>query len=340
MSAAGAAIRGPFGFLLQTQAGQWVILGLGAASLFPEKCDELVRPIVRSLVLGLPYLPSSSSNNMVAPAAPIVIQTSGSGASGSATEKIVGQLLAYTVSAAGVWISYTILVNYLPDWAKEMLPVTRHVFEKAVGNLGKGIVQISEKVAALMNKQDLTHAELLEAREDIVGLRETLEGMEDTLDDAGEVQGRTARGVKLLVKAVATMVPGHHNVAQDLLKYAKDLDIDQREINVMTSNLNGNNTYTTPPQVSQSNVSYMGGKVIGQPAMPQTPQTTAMTRSFSSDVSNISEISEEPRLRSSFGSSPVNHEEFVTPHNKGILPSSTHSIQGKLNALLSHGKLM
>lgn len=355
--AAGAALRGPFGFLLQTQSGQWVILGLGAATLFPDKFDEIVRPVVRSLILGLPAgFPTSSlvdSGKSAAAAAPIVIQTPGS-ASSSAQERIMGQLIAYTVSAAGVWVSYSILINYLPDWAKEMLPVTRQVFDKAVSNLGRGIVAVSDKILEVMQRQEETHSELLEARTDIHGLRETLDGMEQTLDDAGEVQGKTARGVKLLVRAVATMVPGHHVVAQDLIKYAKDLDIDtsHAENNNGSVNPNSNGTYATPPHVSQSNVSYMGGKMITR-IVPRTPTTTAMTKSMSSDMSNISEISEDQnlRLQSSKGfdhghgyggnGNATPEDEFVTPFGK-VLPSvsSATNMQSKLNALLGHGKLI
>jgi len=358
--AAGAALRGPFGFLLQTQSGQWVILGLGAATLFPEKFDEIVRPVVRSLILGLPAsFPTSGlmdGNGATAAAAPIVIQTPGA-ASSSASEKIMGQLIGYTVSAAGVWVSYTILINYLPDWAKEMLPVTRHVFDKAVSNLGKGIVAVSEKIQDVIMRQDETHCELLEARTDIHGLRDSLDSMENTLDEAGEVQCRTARGVKLLVRAVATMVPGHHVVAQDLIKYAKDLDIDtstpptaDNTYNGSAVNNNSNNTYATPPHVSQSNVSYMGGKMITR-IMPRTPTTTAMTKSMSSDMSNISEISEDQNLRlpSSKGfdqgyetsGKTTPEADYSTPYGK-ILPSSenTSNLQSKLNALLGSGKLI
>lgn len=343
-----AVVRGPVGFLLQTQTGQWLVLGLGAASIFPEKCEELIRPVIRSLILGLPNVPSSRFIDKGSTSPPIVIQAGGS--SSSITERMVGQLMTYTIGAGAVWVSYSVLVNYLPDWAKEMLPVTRHIFDKAVKNLGKGIVVVSEKISQLANRQEETHHELLEARQDIVGLRDSLDGIEDTLDDAGQVQSRTARGVKLLVRAVATLVPGNHSVAQDLIKYAKDLDIDTAQVLQEQGRVN---TLMTPPQShskSSSNISYMGGKFITPQSMPRTPTTTALT-SVSSEISEISEIPVEDQnqnfvntvsgknLRVSPSSVVFDANRTITSCNR-ILPSSTISMQSKLNALLGQGRLI
>lgn len=352
MNAGVAAARGPFGFLLQTQTGQWLVLGLGAFTVFPDKCEEIVRPVLRSLILGFPNVPlgsdlskfaNGSGPNGPVQQAPIVIQTSGSASSKG--EKIFGQLIGYTVTAAGVWVSYTILINYLPDWAKEMLPVTRQVFDKAVRNLGKGIVNCSEQILALMKKQDATHDELLEARADIGNLQESLDRCEENLENAEITQNKSARGIKLLVKAVATIVPGNHNIADELNQYAQEIDIDPQErgeyINAQRRNMSNPNFFTVNPTSQDSKF----GKII-----PTRSPRTPMTRSIS-EHSQISEISVdvpkgEMKMKVMDAGDVSYMSQMYSPvpsssvSKRGVLPSSTLSMQNRIESLLNHGKIM
>jgi len=263
--------------------------------------------------------------------APIVIQTSGAG--GSASERIWGQLIGYTLTAAGVWISYTIMIHYLPDWAKEMLPVTRAVFDKAVTNLGKGIVNCSEQIMILMGKQEATHSELLEARGDINQLQDSVDRCEDSLETAEATNNKSARGIKLLVRAVATLVPGGLNIAEELNRFAIELDIDPTE----------RGEYLAQQQKNQ--FGYHSPKSDESRGIPRTP----MTRSLSDD--EISEISDAPKgPKGKIVSTPPGHSTDVsylsmyTPspmvNKKSVLPSSTMSMQKRIDVLLNHGRIM
>lgn len=360
MNAGVTAARGPFGFLLQTQSGQWLLLGLGAASLFPDKCNEIIRPLLRNILLGFPDVPSFShdlaltngrggSNNSgkspTSPMSPIVIQTSSS--TKSEGEKIVGQIVAYAISAAGVWVTYTVIVNYLPEWVKEHLPVTRQVFDKAVHNLGRGIVEVSQQILNLRKKQDQTHDELLEARSDILNIQNTVGRCEEALETAEGIQNKTQRGIKLLVRAVATMVPGNHNIAEELNKYAREIDLDPKEtMEYLASAGNPSSFSFGGPMVGQVVVSGDDGKFGRTIKAARTP----MTRSLS-DGSDISEISvegpqgkvvQQPQVMD--GSVSYMSNVFTaTPstNGRGMLSrrGSSLNLQNRIDSLLNHGRI-
>jgi len=349
MNAGVAAARGPFGFLLQTTAGQYVVLGLGAVSLFPDKCEELLRPVLRSLLLGFPNVPLANEfakkNNMgfnrtPSAQAPIVIQT---GKSESTQERIVGQLITYTVTAAGVWISYTILVNYLPDWAKEMLPVTRQVFEKAVQNLGRGILEVSEQILNVRKKQDETHDELLEARNDIMTFQGSIDRCEDALSAADALQNKTQRGIKLLVRAVATMVPGSHNIAQELNYYAREIDIDPEE----------RGEYLAIQEINKHNPSFMYGSPSNENRSSSMddinygrtikPARTPMTRSLSdgTDISEISVEGPQGKMQPQVMDSTVSYMTNMFSPSPSVMEKrgSGMSMKNRIDSLLNHGTI-
>lgn len=362
MNAGVTAARGPFGFLLQTQSGQWLLLGLGAASLFPDKCNEIIRPLLRNILLGLPDVPSLSPNMALAndnkghksPSssgmAPIVIQTSASG-NKSEGEKIVGQIVTYALSAAGVWVTYTVIVNYLPEWVKEHLPVTRQVFDKAVQNLGRGIVEVSQQILNLRKKQDETHDELLEARSDILNIQNSVGRCEEALETAEGVQNKTQRGIKLLVRAVATMVPGNHNIAEELNKYAREIDVDPTQETSMEHLTSSN--YGNPSSFPFA--SPMAGKGVLSGDDSKFGRTikaarTPMTRSLS-DGSDISEISVEgpqgkiqPSQMMDGSVSYMSHmftPSSTTATGHGMLKrrSSSMNLQNRIDSLLNHGRI-
>jgi len=350
MNAGVAAARGPFGFLLQTSAGQYVVLGLGAVSLFPEKCNELIRPVLRSLLLGFPNVPLANEfarkggmvDKSFSSQAPIVIQT---GNGSSTQDKIMGQLITYTVTAAGVWVSYSIMVNYLPDWAKEMLPVTRQVFDKAVQNLGKGILEVSEQIVNVMRKQDKTHDELLEARNDIMTVQGSVDRCEDALDAADALQNKSQRGIKLLVRAVAIMVPGSHNIADELNRFAREIDVDpdERGEYLAIQEINKHNPsfmYGTPsPNRSSSMDDSNYGRNIKQARTP-------MTRSIS-DGTDISEISVEGpkgKVQSQIMDSSVSYmSNMFSPKSSGTPGMNKRegglSMKNRIDSLLNHGTI-
>jgi hypothetical protein len=123
--------------------------------------------------------------------------------------------------------------NLLPDSIKEYLPVTRRLFEKSITNLGKGILNLKDvlgrQIVQLDAKQDQTLAEISMVQEnveciknDLVDLNEAMGRCETSLEHSEKLQSYTARGVKLLVKTVATLIPGDHRAVTELSKYTKE----------------------------------------------------------------------------------------------------------------------
>ena len=96
------------------------------------------------------------------------------------------------MDTAGVWISYTIMVNYLPNWSKEMLPVTRVVFDKVITNIREGILCCLAQIMTLICK----------AREDIHNVQYAMRRCEDALGNAEPMNNKSANGIKLLTEAV------------------------------------------------------------------------------------------------------------------------------------------
>ena len=100
-----AYMRGPLHFLLQSSGGQWLLLGFGAFTLFPDKVQEIVRLALERLSAGsspssnnYPRLPSSQN-------APIIIHTGHD--KGDARSML--NIAMYILSAAGIWVSYSAL---------------------------------------------------------------------------------------------------------------------------------------------------------------------------------------------------------------------------------------
>jgi hypothetical protein len=224
-----------------------------------------------------------------------------------------------------------------------MLPVTRQVFDKAVHNLGKGIVELSQQILTLGRKQDETHGELMEAREDIHNVQSALGRCEDSLEDAGKTNNRSAKGIKLLVRAVATLVPGNNNIAEELNLFAKEIDIDPRErgeyLDAQQRNVSNPNLYQSPAYSGEDN---RFGKMVS-PKGSRTPTT----RSMSTGSDDMSEISDDGPKGAIVMENPADVSLMSTLYSptprsakKGsVLPSSTLNIQNRIEALLNHGRV-
>ena len=237
----------------------------------------------------------------------------------------------------------TIMVNYLPDWAKEMLPVTRQVFDKAVQNLGKGILEVSEQIVNVMRKQDKTHDELLEARNDIMTVQGSVDRCEDALDAADMLLNKSQRGIKLLVRAVAIMVPGSHNIAEELNRYAREIEVDpdERGEYLAIQEINKHNPsfmYGTPSPNRSSSMddSNYGRNIKGA--------RTPMTRS-TSDGTDISEISVEGpkgKVQPQVMDSSVSYmSNMFSPRSSGTpgMNKSGLSMKNRIDSLLNHGTI-
>jgi chromosome segregation ATPase len=130
----------------------------------------------------------------------------------------------------------------MPDAVKEMLPVSRKFFERAVKSLGEGIIHVRESLSEQMGlldqkqdelgqKQDQTLSEvltvkdeILDARVDIENVQESLMRCESSLSSSERLQDYTSRGVRLLVRCVATIFPGNERVLEELAQYIREAD--------------------------------------------------------------------------------------------------------------------
>lgn len=251
--------RGPVQVLLQSGAAQWMVLGLGALAFFPHETQTVLRKALLALTDG-----DGQTKNHHDSRSPIVIHTGGSI---SPRSTVTASLVNYAVGAGFVWVSYTICVNYLPEQLKEYFPVTRRFFDQATQKLaqgiynvkevlGKQIINLSKKQDALGKKQDETHKDVLEtkhelseARSDLSSLAQSLTRCETSLSEAERLQLYTAKGVKLLVRCIAMVMPGDSRVLKELADYSKDGERFQKQIDHTSEAIKKTNSKPTPPQL-------------------------------------------------------------------------------------------
>mmetsp|Transcript_13177 Transcript_13177/g.18649 ORF Transcript_13177/g.18649 Transcript_13177/m.18649 type:complete len:382 (+) Transcript_13177:376-1521(+) len=236
---AGAA-RGP----LSSALAQWTVIGVGGLNLVGNESftDNVLKGA--QLVMGLPLTGSIGAKQAPVASAqqPIVIHTGGSNSSSSeatTNAKIVASLVQVCIGASICWGSYLVMSNFLPDSVKEMLPVTRKFFDKAVTSLANGILEVKEQLTDQINtllgkqkelsdKQDATHNEVLNVKDDLGDMRldlgsmhHTLDRCESSLSEAERKQTYTARGVRLLVKCVGAILPRNADLTTELESFSK-----------------------------------------------------------------------------------------------------------------------
>jgi len=348
---AAAYMRGPLHFLLQSSGGQWFLVGLGAFTFFPEKVGEILRLTFDKLTTsesmynngGYPRLNPSSNNN-----APIIIHT-GNDTGGASTRSMIN-ITMYVLSAAGIWISYNALrydfltcflfyfltfiitkymfvfflkfvSNLLPESIKELLPVTRKIFDKSITNvakaiinvreaLGKQIMDLSEKQDLLNNKQDQTLIEISNVQENMDHVRNDLDELGDamsrcetSLEHAERLQSYTARGIKLLVKTVATMIPGDHRAVSELSKYTKEgeyLDMNHNKGGQQQSQLPTLQDPTTQRTSSTSTLSRSNSLSMNNNPQDKAPIPTSFAdpeKEHPMGISTKINTSESPALK-------------------------------------------
>lgn len=254
---AGAAAKGPLAFLLRSQTGQWLTLTLGAVYAFPEQAKAVVFPalreagqwsdLARQLSEGMGSDAKAVSALTPAPVAPIIIHTGGGGAT-SGSNGYVATIATYAIGAGACWVGFVVLTNALPEAVQEVMPVTRKFFSKTSHILADGIIQVrkvmEERVAALSRKQDdmdaklgETHASVLTVQKDLVDTRgdigrlgDSMVRQEETLMSSKRLQSYTSKGVTLLVRCVASMMPTNDRSVNELAQYIKDgEDMGKRE---------------------------------------------------------------------------------------------------------------
>jgi len=226
MSAAG--VRGP----LSSTFSQWSVLGLGALGLYgnDDFCSSILRGIQKVLLGdGGKYLMQSfgnTSNHNPTPQLPIVIQN------GNASGKSNGVWLVVQLGFGTLvcWGSFVLMGQLLPDAFKNVLPVTKKVFDVAVVNLGKAVVNVRDalqeqilgverKQDELVNKVDDTHDEILHVKDSVNDLGDMVYRCERTLNEGERRQLYTAKGVRLVLRCISSILPASSKFNSDLDQY-------------------------------------------------------------------------------------------------------------------------
>ncbi|KAL7576476.1 hypothetical protein ACA910_017981 [Epithemia clementina (nom. ined.)] len=238
--------RGPIQSALAGNAGQWMALGAGAIALFPDRLDRWFGTNFEKAI-ALAFAAPGTTHSTSGTSGPIIIHTGNSSDNNGST--VVTTIMKYGCGAGTIWIAYMVAASMLPDWAKDMLPVSRKFFDRAVTNLGKGILNVkdvlskqifnlSQKQDDLSKKQDETHLEVVniqselgEARQDLMEMSDALGRCEGQLETAERLQIYTSRGVKLLVRCVASVMPGNDRIMSELLQFTKEGEKFQQDKN-------------------------------------------------------------------------------------------------------------
>ena len=238
---------GPLNLLLSNSGAQWAtIMGMGAYIYNPEVFVKSIRTVLLGDKDSLQLSSSGHRETTTSTATPIIIHTSSSDARNGTISfsgaSILTTIIFYTMGAGCVWISYTLCTSVLPDYISELMPVTRKVFDQTTKNLATSLFNVKEAMIKQMQfvmskqdelsiKQDDTHRDVKDIQEDMKFVRSDLSGVMDGVDrceasvEASQrLQAYTARGVKLLVAAVATVLPRDENyqILRELEKYARD----------------------------------------------------------------------------------------------------------------------
>jgi hypothetical protein len=241
-TAAAAASRGPLNALLSNASTQWVVIGVGLYTLGPDSLRDAVHRTLAAVTTPQHsnHDPHQQQYRSGGPA-PVIVRIDPSNSSGGSRGGggWMTTVISYTVLVGGVWVSYSVLSTMLPEQLQQVLPVTRRVFEKSSKSLAKTIYNVKEvlgnQINQLLRKQDEledqqkdTHKEVLnvyvslkDAREEIQTVHRSSHRCEEDLKRSIAMQGYTARGVKLLVTAVSSILAPDNRITQELEDYLR-----------------------------------------------------------------------------------------------------------------------
>ncbi len=254
--AASRAASGPLNSLLNSMVAQWAVVG---GTLFYLVAPDDLRMAVRAFMIRqLSEQPQSNSSNNSNRNAypPIVLQTSSAGPAG-AGGSLLRTMVTCVVGASCVWVGYGLLSELLPF--KEYLPVTQRIFDKTSKKLassiynvkdvlGKQILNLFQKTEQLQKttddiNKDVKHCQntLDLTRADLGQVSQQLDSVHDTVQTNQHLQTYTARGVKLLVSAVSSILPGDDRITRELQDYIRAGDLVYKN-----SSHNSNKTLDSP----------------------------------------------------------------------------------------------
>jgi len=244
-----APASGPLAFLLRSQTGQWMTISLGAIYAFPEQAKSVFGDVgsYTSLVKqlsGFTVPTLEDAKNQVAIAAPsvapIIIHQHHTDSGGDGKNQLVSIAIKVAIGGTACWIGYFVITNALPDYVQEFFPVTRKFFartskflsysidkvkdavEEQMGILSKKQDDLSDKVDETHDSVLGLHKELDDTRYDINVLSDSMSRQESTLTASHRAHSYTSRGVTLLLRCVATMLPSNDRTVNDLAEYIKD----------------------------------------------------------------------------------------------------------------------
>lgn len=186
----------------------------------------------------------SGERNVTGSPTPIVIHAGGGGPAmggggGGAGRGVYGVLVQLSVGAGLCWGSYALLINVLPEQAKNMLPVTQGTFKTAVSSLGKGLLQVKDALSAelanlltqqseLAHKQDETHEQVLYVQDQVSDVHDDVHRVRTAVDDCQDALSATdkrttyiARGMRLVTRGMTALLPPDDVLAQELRTFHK-----------------------------------------------------------------------------------------------------------------------
>mmetsp|Transcript_53391 Transcript_53391/g.57991 ORF Transcript_53391/g.57991 Transcript_53391/m.57991 type:complete len:348 (+) Transcript_53391:523-1566(+) len=310
--AAPAGASGPLAFLLRSQTGQWMTISLGAIYTFPEQAKSVFGDVgtYTSLVKQLSgfNIPTLEDGKQLAVAAapavaPIIIHQHHTN-SNSGKNQLVSIAIKLAIGGTACWIGYVVVTTALPDYVQEFFPVTRKFFAKTSRFLQSSIDKVKEVVeeqmGILSHKQDDLsdklddthdsvrglHNDLQDTRYDISELSNSMERQESTLSASHRTHSYTSRGVTLLVRCVATMLPSNDRTVNDLAEYIKDGEEIQK-YEEEKRRLSDSVTRKTPiSMIGSPDPTTMGGK---KPLLPDNNLLIRESRA-DSDMDSLEDI--------------------------------------------------
>lgn len=238
--ATAAAARGPLNALLSNASTQWIALGIGIYAFGPDH----LRDAVHRAILAISTIPEESSQQQqFRSASPVIVRVDPSMRGGGGGNRWIFSIVSYTAVAGCVWLSYSVLSTVLPEQLQQVLPVTRRIFEKSSKSLAKTIFNVKEvlgnQITALLRKQEDLESHQKESHKEILNVKESLQNAhrdiqtvdtttrrcEDDLKKSMAMQGYTARGVKLLVTAVSSILDPNNRISHELEDYIRAGDL-------------------------------------------------------------------------------------------------------------------
>eukprot|EP00535_Pseudo-nitzschia_heimii_P007965 CAMPEP_0197178480 /NCGR_PEP_ID=MMETSP1423-20130617/3745_1 /TAXON_ID=476441 /ORGANISM="Pseudo-nitzschia heimii, Strain UNC1101" /LENGTH=319 /DNA_ID=CAMNT_0042628229 /DNA_START=373 /DNA_END=1332 /DNA_ORIENTATION=+ len=239
-----AAARGPLAFLLQSQTGQWVTISLGAMYAFPEQAKMVLGDLGSYAALArqmsgftVPTLDDKAVAKAVhQPQSIIIHQTLPS----DGKNQVVTLLIKVVIGGSACWLGYFALTNALPEYMQEFFPVTRKFFSRTSKFLVSSIEQVKtvleEQIGVVSRKQDDLskkldgthdsveglHKKLGDTRGDLDKLGASMARQESTLTNSYKTTSYTSKGVTLLVRCVASLLPSNDRTVHDLAEYIQD----------------------------------------------------------------------------------------------------------------------